>query len=119
MAPPLEPADICRSSPQDHARACFLICHVAAHPMVSDPRLWLPPPHSAHLLADSEMPAASGPPGKGPAPLAFLGLGGGGGGRRGRGCALDTDSVQELDLELMMENLQLWQDDPSLVTLGS
>lgn len=73
--------------------------------MGSDPRLWLPPPHSAHLLADSEMPAASGPPGEEPAPLAFLGLGGGGGGRRGRGCALDTDSVQELDLELMMENL--------------
>lgn len=66
--------------------------------MGSDPRLWLPPPHSAHLIA-------AGPPGEEPAPLAFLGLGGGGGGRRGRGCALDTDSVQELDLELMMENL--------------
>lgn len=34
-------------------------------------------------------------------------------------CALNTDSLQELDSEPMMENLQFCQDDLGLVTLGS
>lgn len=33
--------------------------------------------------------------------------------------ALNTDSLQELDSEPMMENLRFCQDDPGLVTLGS